>query len=755
LIGRSLEQRNVHELLAGSNVRLVTLCGPGGIGKTRLALEIARKLEAHFADGARFVNLTAYREAGPVLSAMAAAIRPGSPAKRPSVAALARWLQPLHILLVLDNFEQVQDAAPLVAELVAACPRLTVLVTSRAPLHLTWEHIITVGPLPASAAVALFLERSAAAGQDTNRTEKDLTSVTQICRRLDGIPLAIELAATRTRELSTVSLLTRLDRMFDVLTVGPRDGPPRHETLRSAFDWSYDLLTEFDRQTFRNLGVFVGGCSLEAAARICGARTPPDHRFIDAVGRLVDSGLINSATDAETSESRLQLLEPLREYAVEKLRVANEYEVVANRHANFYLDLAELVEPEIRGPRQATSLALLNREHANLLAALRWFTGCGVAESSLRMASALGLFWWASGYTRDGLEWLQFVLAMPGAESTDAAMTFARANALAAAGSLLFWHADVQASEVYNRRALALYDANSDPRRRAHALNELGNCAASSGELDRAEALYLRARELYAAAGDDRGVAQSVMDVGLIAFYRGKYAQAEELLTQSVSAVSAAGDTRGVSMAFRCLAMAQCYRDDFAAARASVRAGLLLSTDVRDRAFIPILLEAAGIIAIATGDCIRGLRLGAAAATLRDDMDMPIRPVWKRELMSSLERARTAIGPEKSAEAWAQGLTLGVSAAIAEAASTDDSTGADVADVRGPARLTHRETEVLRLLASGHTNKEIAGAIGLSIATVERHVANMYGKIHARGRAEATAFAITRGLFAPRFRFDE
>jgi DNA-binding NarL/FixJ family response regulator len=208
-------------------------------------------------------------------------------------------------------------------------------------------------------------------------------------------------------------------------------------------------------------------------------------------------------------------------------------------------------------------------------------------------------------------------------------------------------------------------------------------------------------------------------------------------------------------MAFRCLAMAQCYRDDFAAARASVRAGLLLSTDVRDRAFIPILLEAAGIIAIATGDCIRGLRLGAAAATLRDDMDMPIRPVWKRELMSSLERARTAIGSEKSAEAWAQGLTLGVSAAISEAASRDDSTGADVADVRSPARLTHRETEVLRLLASGHTNKEIAGAIGLSIATVERHVANMYGKIHARGRAEATAFAITRGLFAPRFRFDE
>jgi len=772
LIGRATEMALIHEQLTNGTVRLLTLCGVGGIGKTRLALEVARRARADFRDGARFVELAPFREPALVVSAIATSMQVSYPGRRVAMDALKRSLQKLHVLLVLDNFEQVLAAAPLISELLAACPTLTVLATSRAPLRLTWEREVAIGPLKvppaglddqpeellASPSVALLMERMAGVGFGGTRDPDDLAAIAGICRRLDGIPLAIELAAARAKVLSPRALLARLERPIELLSGGPRDMPARHQALRRTFDWSYELLVEADQRLFRSLGVFVGGCTFDAAARVSNVPAGQDISFIDALGRLVDSGLVNRVDHGTASEARLVLLEPVREYALEQLRENREEDVIREGHATTYLELVELAEPQMRGPRQREWLVRLDREHANALVALRWFVDHGDVERSLRMTYALCLFWWARGFTRDGLERVEEALALPAPEPPHPSMAMARAGALLAAGVLQFWHADFEASNAYVQAALALYGDVGDPRRRALALETLANCAVAQGDLDRGELLYEQSFELYSGVSDQRGMAQGVLNLGLVAFYRGNHEQAHALLTESLSAERAAGDARAVANALRALAMVHCYRGDFVLAQACVRESLSWQRDERDRVQLPILLEASAIVAVAMGDHIRGLKVAAGAAALREEIDTPIRPTWTRELNGWLDRARAAVGQNASSKAWAEGRTLSVQDAVTEALAADRATGEAVEAVNShtsgarredrPSGLTPRETEVLQLVAAGKTNKEIASQLSVSIATVERHLANVYSKIGARGRTEATAFAITRGLIA-------
>jgi predicted ATPase len=685
LIGRAAEVEPIHRQLTNGSVRLLTLCGVGGIGKTRLALEVARTAGSEFAHGAHFVELAPFRDPALVVSAIATSLQVGYSGRRPPMDALKRSLQKRHVLLLLDNFEQVLAAAPLVSELLAACPTLTILATSRAPLRLTWEREVAVGPLAvpraeldrrpeellASPAVVLLMERMAGFGVSRSADPDDLVAMAGICRRLDGIPLAIELAAARTKVLSPPALLTWLKRPIELLSGGPRDMPARHQALRSTFDWSYELLAEADQRLFRTLGAFVGGCTFDAAARVCEAPSRQELGFIDALGRLVDSGLVGRVDHGAAEEARLVLLEPVREYALEQLQANDEADAVRERHATMYLELLELAEPEMRGPRQREWLVRLDHEHANALVALRWFVDHGDAERSLRMTYALGAFWWARGFTREGLTRVEEALALPVPEPLPASVAIARAGVLLAAGVFRFWQGDFEAAEAYEHAALALFGDAGDARRCALALETLANCAVAMGDLNRAELLYQQSHELYCAAADQRGVAQEVMNLGLVAFYRGNYQQAHALLTDSLSAEQAAGDLRAVANAHRCLAMVQCCRGDFNAARASVRESLSSWPDARDRVQLPILLEASAIVAVATGDHIRSLRVAAAAAALRDEMDNPLRPTWGRELNGWLDKARAAVGQPASSTAWAEGLGLRTEDAITEALAAD------------------------------------------------------------------------------------
>jgi ATP/maltotriose-dependent transcriptional regulator MalT len=364
------------------------------------------------------------------------------------------------------------------------------------------------------------------------------------------------------------------------------------------------------------------------------------------------------------------------------------------------------------------------------------------------MVYALFMFWWVRGFMREGLQRIQEVLALPDPDTPSESLVMARASALSAAGALTFWHGDIQTAEAYERAALALLGQTGPPDRRAFALITLANCAISRADLDTAESLYNRCVLLYRDAGDHRGAAQATMNLGLAAFERREYERARALLTEGIEGVRAAGDERGAAFGFRTLAALHCHLQDFNAAQACVRESLSIWRDTHGRVLLPFLLEAAAIVAAATGDHARGIKIAGGAAAVRDEMDTPPTPAWMRELNHWLEQARSALEPAAARQAWDEGLSLSVDATIAAALTPSPSTPR-TARGQSPGSLTAREAEALRMVASGHTNKEIASQLSVSVATVERHLANVYSKIGARGRAEATALAITRGLVVP------
>jgi len=430
----------------------------------------------------------------------------------------------------------------------------------------------------------------------------------------------------------------------------------------------------------------------------------------------------------------LLVLEPVREYALEQLQARGEADAAHERHAATYLELAERASPELRGLHERDWLPRLDREHANLLVALRWLIDRGDGEGSQRLVTALNMFWWIRGFMREGLERIREALALPSSSRVT------RARALAMAGADAFWLGDLHTARDYEYAALDLYGDDGPPVDRAFAITTLGSCALSSGEVDVAEPLYEQMLTLSRLSTDARGVAHARMQAGTIAFYRGQYEPAYRLLMESIAALRETGDVRTAAYGLRTLVMLHCRRGDFSAAQACVHESLVMWQAVRGRVLLPFLLEAAALLSVATGDAARGLRLAGAAFGLRSEMDTPPTPVWQRELSGWLARGREQLGAAADG-VWAAGLEVSAEAAVADALAEAPPNTQSL-----PNDLTRREAEVLRMLASGSTNKEIAAHLSVSVATVERHLANLYPKIGARSRTEATAFAISRGL---------
>ncbi len=613
LIGREHEQEAICTLLRHSAVRLVTLTGTGGVGKTRLALEVAQAVRADFADGVCFVELAPVSAPARVMAAIAQVLGLWEAADLPLVEQVQASCRDRHLLLVLDNFEHVVEAAPHLASLLASCPRLSMLVTSRATLHLSGEHEFAVPPLAVPdltqlpetqaltqlAAVRLFVERAQALQPAFQLTGANARAIAEICVRLDGLPLVIELAAVRIKLLPPQALLKRLSHRLDVLTGGARDLPTRQQTLRNTIQWSYDLLNEEEQRLFRCLSVFVGGCTLEAAEAVCGAggAAAPGMggSVLDGVTSLNDKSLLQQ-TEQEEEEPRLAMLETLREYGRECLEALGEAEGMHHAHAAYYLALAEETEPRLTGAGKGRGLKRLQREHENLRAALARWVECNEWEAALRLGGALLHFWWMRGYLSEGRAELARALA-----GSWGVVATVQAKALRAAGTLAGLQGDFAQAKALCGESLALFRALGDRRGSATSLSILGFAAWQQSDFAAARSLLEEAVPLCREVDDKDGLAFVLVQLAIVFLLQGEYDQARTLVEEAVVLSREAGDTWSIANALLILAVVMSLQGDLTRARAPFEESLALARQAGHKEGIAYSLWVSGQVALLQG----------------------------------------------------------------------------------------------------------------------------------------------------------
>ncbi|MFI5340262.1 MAG: tetratricopeptide repeat protein [Candidatus Methylomirabilales bacterium] len=611
LIGRDEEVETVRQLLLRERVRAVTLTGAGGTGKTRLALQIASNLTNEFPDGVYFVTLASISDPNLLASSIAVALGIRENAARPVLESVMEALQHKHMLLVLDNFEQIVAAATVVVDLLATCPGLKVLVTSRIVLHLSGEHeyqvpplkLPEIGRLPGTeslerySAIALFLERARAVKPGFTLSNENAPAVAGICAHLDGLPLAIELAAARIKLLSPQAMLDRLGSRLDFLKGGARDLPARHQTLRQAIAWSYDLLTEDEKGFFRRLAVFTRGCTLEAVEAVCGADGGLGMDALDGVATLVDKSLLRQE-EGPGEEPRFVMLETIRDYGLESLKAAADWEFARRAHAAYFLALAEQAEAELTGPRQSLWLDRLEREHDNLRAALSWAEEQGETEIVLRLGGALWRFWLVRGHMREGRQRLERLLALPGAE----ARTSARAKGLHGLGTIVLEISDFAQARPFLDESLSTWRELGDKKGTAAALNTLGWLASQIGDLATARSLSEEALWRNRELGEKRGIAVALNNLGAVALHQSEYAAAISLYEESLALRREIGDRRGFAYVQVWLAWVHVQRGDYARATSILEGALAVLRELNDKQIISWALAHQGLLAYDLGE---------------------------------------------------------------------------------------------------------------------------------------------------------
>ncbi|TML03073.1 MAG: hypothetical protein E6G36_10295 [Actinobacteria bacterium] len=574
LVGRKRELADLLRLLRAERTRLVTIVGPGGIGKTRLALETGAELVTAFEDGASFVDLSAVRDPELVQPTIAGALGIGG--------ELVDHLRERELLLVLDNLEQVVDVAPDIARLLDACTRLAVLATSREPLRLRAELEYPIRPLAEAPAAELFRQRARAIEPEF---DADYQRLAALCDRLDRIPLAIELAAARVKILSTDELLSRLDRRLPLLTGGARDAPERQRTLRATIEWSYELLEEDERRLFAQLAVFVGGWTVAGAEEVCEAR-------LDTLQSLVDKNL------ARPENGRFRMLETILEYALERFEESDEAEQLRSRHAEHFFALALRAEPEVTGAEQHLWLDRLAADYENLRATFEWYAATpGGAAKGLRLASALVLFWFNRSLFRDGLHWLERMLA----EAEDDA-TVARAGALWGAGLLWALVGDEERAAPRLEQGLALAHRLGDDTNIARSLEVLGLLAFFENDVRRARDLLEEGAEVARRAGDHWGLADALGTLGSIYPLQGEFDRADTVGTEARAIGRKYGDRQGIRMANFGLALTAARRGRLSAARSLSEEGLAICREIGDLWFVSYFLWILATTAVESGD---------------------------------------------------------------------------------------------------------------------------------------------------------
>lgn len=613
-IGREREIAEAKRLLAETH--LLTITGPGGSGKTRLSLEIGARLLSEYPDGVWLVEFAHLADPARVPQVLATALSVREEADRPLLVTLVDHLRPKRVLLLLDNCEHLIDAcAGLADTLLRGCPEVKILPSSREALGLTGEVVFRVPPLslpdsrivPALErlaeyeAVRLFVDRAIAVKPDFTLTDDTAAAVVQICRRLDGIPLAIELAAARVRTLSVQQITAHLDERFRLLTGGSRTALPRHQTLRGLIDWSYGLLSEAERELFRRVSVFVGGWTLEASVAVCAGVDVDRYDIVELLGRLVDKSLC--LIDGEGSDPRYRLLETIRQYGFEKLAETSEGQVVRARHRDFYLGFAEDAEPRLQGPEQVAWLQRLEADHDNLRAALRWSLDCDETEAALRLGSALSLFWDTHGYVREGREWLDELLAHA-RERPTSTVTARRALGKvldAASRTRARWSEFPQATEFLTQ-GLAVWRELGDKRGIAEALNNLAVGATQSGDRVRARVLVAESLALFRELSDKRGTAHALNNLAEILRSDGDLPGARALFEESVPLFEAIEERRGLSHALDNLGGILTAQGDYGPAEALYSRSRRLAEELGDNHAVATALRSLGGVAHHRGD---------------------------------------------------------------------------------------------------------------------------------------------------------
>jgi predicted ATPase/class 3 adenylate cyclase len=673
-VGREEEITDVERLLG--HTRLLTLTGPGGSGKTRLALRVAADLLTQFRDGSCFVDLSPVTDPALVPAAVANALGVPEAAGRPILDEVKDHLRHRELLQVVDNFEQVAEAGPVIEELLTTAPKLRTMVTSRVVLSLRGEQEYAVPPLhvpdperlpldlsalSAVEAVRLFTERALAASPRFALTEQNAPVVAEITARLDGLPLAIELAATRTKVLTPSQILSRLERRLSLLTSGSRSLPERQRTLRAAIAWSYDLLEPVERRLFARLSVFTGGWTFEAAEAVC----DPEELGLDALDgltSLVDKSLIRW-TEPPGQPSRFSMLETIREFGQEQLEGAGDLELVLRRHAEHFLRLAEEVEPHLTAEDQGAWLDRCDTDHANIRAALRWAIDRGEAGPAQEAAGALWRFWHQRGHLAEGRRWLDETLAM----SSGQAPTAARAKALAGAGGIAWW-SDQAASRAFYEEALAIERQLGDPARLAEALYNQAFVVAAEHDQEAAARLLEESLELFRRVGDEDGVAR-VLAMRVVP---DAMAGAWDRVVARMEEVAAIWRRRGdrLNLAFGLIWLAFAYgragrRDD---ARATALEALALFREADNATGVALAFLDLAFLLTWEGRHEDALRMAGVAERMRDLAGGGPAPGFGAMLEGDpVADARAHLAEDVAQRAWQEGLTMSLPEAVARA----------------------------------------------------------------------------------------
>jgi len=658
LIGRGDEIEAISTLLAGEGARLVTLTGAGGSGKTRLALQVAADLAERFRDGVVFVGLAALDDAALVPSELAKvlSVRQG---EEPLSEGLAAHLRGRQLLLVLDNLEQLPEVAPFVGELLSGAPGLSVLATSRAPLNLSGEHEFVVPPLPVPPvpdlgalarydSIALFVERARRVDRRFALTAENASAVAEICRRLDGLPLAIELAAARAKVLAPQEMLPRLEQGLGLLAGGARDLPPRQRTLRATIDWSFRLLSEDERTLFARLSVFAGGWTLAAAEALC----KPDFDVVGATASLLGKSLVERVEAA--GESRYRMLRTIRMYGLDALEERGELEAMCLRHAQVYADLTRDAPAGLDGPEQAFWISRIEVEHDNLRAALA-FAIERADQVALQLVAQVHRFWLLHGLVREGRRWIRAAL-----DACPAGDPVLRANALFAGGAIEIYFADFDAAVAQTEECLRLARELDDWRLVARALNNLAICAGARGDHEAATALHEQSLAASRALGATAGVASSLCNLAILAMYEGRYADARPLLEESLELARAINHAQGIKLVLTNLGVVSLELGEVERARAMFIEALQAARDLGDPVGVVDCLGELACIALAFGDTGRAARLFGAEERLRDGIGVPVHEPDVPRHDRAVGETRARLGDEAFSTAWAEGRDLDI-----------------------------------------------------------------------------------------------
>lgn len=777
LIGRDHEVATVQQLLLQEQVGLLTLTGPGGIGKTRLALQVAANLLDHFVDGVYFVSLAPISDPKLVGAAIAQTLGLREAAGHSLAETLQAYLKDRQLLLVLDNFEQVVAAAALVGDLLNTCRHLKTLVTSRTTLHLYGEQEFPVPPLalpildfrfgildsdasttdqskiknPKSkidaaslsgyAAIDLFCQRASAAKPDFALTASNVADVAKICLRLDGLPLAIELAAARIKLFSPSALLTHLQQRLPLLTGGPHDQPARQRTLRDDIAWSYDLLAPAEQTLFRRLAVFVGGFTLEAAQAVGDTEDDLGFAVLDGVAALVDYNLLKRL-ETSNGEPRFGMLETILGYGLEQLAASGELETLRRCHAEYYLSLAEEGNRKRQRGEQEVWLPRIECEQSNWRTALAWSRSAGNVEQELRLAGALWYFWLYYGYLNEGRHYLDELLLRSGGLGSQQA----RANVFEGAGALAYVQGDYQTARSRLEESLALARAFGDKRLIANVLVHLGWVTIFQGD-DALAAVQLEESLTIARELDDKfSIAIGLYALGDLTSERGEYEQACCFFEQSRAIWQELGAKWDVAMSFFAQGVAVRRKGDLIQAWSLFKASLALWQELgSSRAFaIADCLDELARLYVIDKKVAHAARLFGAVETLHELIGTPL-PI------DDIAAMHIQMGVEAFPQAWAEGRAMLPEQAIDYALALPDIPASAPAPVLPPpvaysADLTAREVEVLRLLAQGLTYAQIADKLIITRRTVNGHVTSIYSKLGVNGRAAATRLAVEHRL---------